>query len=249
MTCSLVDTIRSALGHRLDTFEGRTFVCVALCDIHIVSCEILIVFAVCRRAVNQLDKGFACSLGRVFQNSDCFCYRFASDDVENDADLEGRDSDEFSRCTRSCIRFCLTVQGFLFTSCCHIFLLLLRGLCARVTSERTRRCKFAEFATDHIFRDIYGDVLLTVVNCDRVTDHFGENRGTSGPSFNGLTFTGRVHRIDSVHKAFFYIRAFFNTSTHFVLRLVHTLNNELIRFVLLLSGLITESRFAPRCDR
>lgn len=43
-----------------------------------------------------------------------------------------------------------------------------------MTAEGTGGCEFAELVSDHIFSDVYGDMLLTVVNGNGVTDHFGK---------------------------------------------------------------------------
>ena len=46
-----------------------------------------------------------------------------------------------------------------------------------MTAEGTGGCEFAELVSDHIFSDVYGDMLLTVVNGNGVTDHVGEDGG------------------------------------------------------------------------
>ncbi len=50
---------------------------------------------------------------------------------------------------------------------------------ATVTTERSRRSKFAEPVADHIFGDKHFQVLLAIVHHKRVTDELRHNRAGS----------------------------------------------------------------------
>jgi len=45
-----------------------------------------------------------------------------------------------------------------------------------MSSECSGGSEFAEAMSYHIFCNIYGNVLLSVVYCDRVADHLREDR-------------------------------------------------------------------------
>lgn len=57
-----------------------------------------------------------------------------------------------------------------------------------VSSESPSGSKFSQFMTHHLLVHIDGDVLPSVVDCDRVADHLGQNCGSSRPSFDYLFF-------------------------------------------------------------
>ena len=50
-----------------------------------------------------------------------------------------------------------------------------------MTSEDTSRREFAELVSDHILGDIDRNVAATVVDGNRVSDHFWKNRGPTAP--------------------------------------------------------------------
>ena len=85
---------------------------------------------------------------------------------------------------------------------------------AAVTAERSRRCKFTELVSHHIFGDVNFDVLTTVVNHERHVDKLGHDRAGSRPGldrFDASTFGLFLNfekqlRID--------VRAFFATTAH-----------------------------------
>lgn len=81
-----------------------------------------------------------------------------------------------------------------------------------MTFVGSRRGKFAQFVTDHVFRDKDGHVLATVVNGDRVADHVGGDSGTSGPSLDQLFVARIVHRGDFFHQVVVNKITFFKTS-------------------------------------
>ena len=46
-----------------------------------------------------------------------------------------------------------------------------------MAAERAGWCKLAELVTDHRLGHVDRDMLATVVNGDRVANHFGKDRG------------------------------------------------------------------------
>ena len=116
--------------------------------------------------------------------------------------------------------------------------------------EGAGRSELTEFATYHIFGNVYGNVLSSVVYGDRVTDHLREYRRTSRPRFEDGFFVLGVQRFDSFKQLGLDVRSFFNASAHILLlSSIDSLKNKLIRLILLLSRLITESGFTPRSHR
>ena len=134
----------------------------------------------------NLSDGFGSRLGNVLKHRFRFGDLLASYKIENGSDLVRRYSDIFSRCRNA--GFCLSVRYvllFSFSSVCSHYSLppfLFTGrFRACVTFEGSGRSELAEFAAYHIFRNIYGYVLSSVVNGNRMTDHLREYRRTSRP--------------------------------------------------------------------
>jgi len=79
-----------------------------------------------------------------------------------------------------------------------------------VTSKGARYGEFAQLATDHIFRYIYGHMLSAVMHRYRVTYHIGKYSGRSRPGLNRLFISAFIHSRYSIKQLFFDIRTFFN---------------------------------------
>ena len=58
-----------------------------------------------------------------------------------------------------------------------------------MAAERTGGSELAQLVADHIFLNINGNVLATVVDGDRVTDEGGEDGGAAAPGLQDLIFT------------------------------------------------------------
>ena len=106
----------------------------------------------------------------------------------------------------------------------------------------------------HVLRDIYGNMLASVMDSNGVSYEFGEDGGSSVPSFENALLACFVHSNDSFIKCLLYIRALLYTPTQFkcllsALLAVAALNDELIRTLVLSSGLVSKSRLAPRSYR
>ena len=76
--------------------------------------------------------------------------------------------------------------------------------------EGTRRRKFAEFVSDHIFRDVDRQELFSVMNVEIKPDEVRRNRRTARPSLNGLVVAALLSGQHFVHQGRFDIVAFFN---------------------------------------
>ena len=123
-----------------------------------------------------------------------------------------------------------------------------------MTSEGPSRCEFAKFVSDHVLRYINRDMLAAIVNCEGMTNEIGENGGRTAPGLQNLLVTGLVHLLNAGQEFGFYIRAFLKTSAHdpyLLSRLlaVTTSDDHLIGLLVMLSGLVTKSGFAPRGNR
>ena len=131
----------------------------------------------------------------MFENTAGFLIILASDEIEHDCDLTRRNPDILCRCKGTFIFVSLPGYRFLFTSCCHKSLLLLRRrvLASGVTSERPCRSEFTEFKSYHFLGDIYRNVSLAVVDGDGVSYEVREYRGRTGPRFKNLLLAGLVH--------------------------------------------------------
>lgn len=95
MACAFVDAVCASLRYGVDSFENGALIAEALCNEQIVFAHIEVVLGVCRRAVKHFKNFGASRFRSVFEDSDRFVVFFATDDIENDSYLEGRDSDIF----------------------------------------------------------------------------------------------------------------------------------------------------------
>jgi hypothetical protein len=59
--------------------------------------------------------------------------------------------------------------------------------------KRSRRGKFTEFMSDHIFSDIYRNELLPIMNGDRMAHHVRRYRRTPRPGLMNLSLILCVH--------------------------------------------------------
>ena len=79
-------------------------------------------------------------------------------------------------------------------------------------SEGTSGGEFAESVTDHIFGDIYRNVLSAVVDSDGVTDEIGEDRRSTGPGAKHLLAASGIQFLNSLKEFGGYERPFLNAS-------------------------------------
>src|SRR5207248_2257239 len=61
--------------------------------------------------------------------------------------------------------------------------------------------ELAQLVPDHSLGDEDRDVLATVVHCDRVADHLGEDGRGPRPGLDHLLLARLVHRLDARHQA------------------------------------------------
>ena len=66
--------------------------------------------------------------------------------------------------------------------------------------ERARQRKFAELVADHVFVDIDGHVLTTVVHGDRETDEFRKDRAATRPGLDRTLIAARLGGFDLLHE-------------------------------------------------
>src|SRR5271169_5727875 len=67
-------------------------------------------------------------------------------------------------------------------------------LVRRVSLERACQREFAELVSDHVFRDVHRNMLLTIVNGDRQADEVRGNGRASGPGLDRPLVRGRPSR-------------------------------------------------------
>ena len=122
-----------------------------------------------------------------------------------------------------------------------------------MTLVGTGGSKLAQLVTNHVLGNIYRNMLAAIVYCDGVTDELGEDRGSARPGLEDLLLALFVHFNDSFDKLRSHKRAFLNTSAHIkitpFLLAVATTSDLLVGAVVLLAGLVTHSRLAPRGNR
>src|SRR5204862_5345450 len=69
-------------------------------------------------------------------------------------------------------------------------------LLAGVIAERTGRRELAKLVTDHGLGDVHRHVLASVVHRAGVTDHVGDDRGTTAPGLDDLLRALGVQLVD-----------------------------------------------------
>lgn len=77
-----------------------------------------------------------------------------------------------------------------------------------------RRSELAQLVTNHVLSDKYRDVLSTVVNGDRVSDHVRVNGGPARPGLDDLLLTSLIQLLNFFHQVVVDEIAFFDTSCH-----------------------------------
>ena len=83
-----------------------------------------------------------------------------------------------------------------------------------------------------------------------MTDKIRENGGGAAPGLQNPLLTGGIHLLNALQQNRQDVRSFLNTSTHVrsPLLTVGALDNELVRAVMMLAGLVTHRRLAPGGD-
>ena len=139
----------------------------------------------------SLTRGSDAALGGLHQERHGGVDVLTANQVADDLDLAGRDAD----ISQICFSFHVLHSPSLFRL----------GMAA----ERTGGSELAQLVADHIFLNINGNVLATVVDGDRVTDEGGEDGGAAAPGLQDLLLTGLVHLFDSLDQLRGNKRAFF----------------------------------------
>jgi hypothetical protein len=78
-----------------------------------------------------------------------------------------------------------------------------------VTSEGTSGGELTELMPDHLFCDINWNMLTTVVNGDRMSNHLGNDCGCPRPGFNNLFFVFIIEHLNFFKQVIRYEWAFF----------------------------------------
>ena len=74
--------------------------------------------------------------------------------------------------------------------------------------------ELAELVPDHIFRDVYRNMLSAVVNSNGMTDKFRENSGCTRPGLENLLLASSVHFFNALQQHGLNERALLNRSAH-----------------------------------
>ena len=85
---------------------------------------------------------------------------------------------------------------------------------AAVTTENSRRGKFAEFVSDHFLGYKNLKELFAVMHHKRMTDEIRDDRASPRPRFDRFFLPCGIEFLDLFRKFNIDIRAFFNTSAH-----------------------------------
>src|SRR5690606_11555710 len=122
---------------------------------------------------------------------------------------------------------------------------LLRLLVAAVTLEGPGDSEFAELVADHVLVDENRHMVLAVVHSDGESHHFRQGHGMARPGLAPLPGAARgLHPLDEV---VIDERAFLERTWHG--RLAPTIAHDELLGALVLAGLVTLGRDAPRGDR
>ena len=78
----------------------------------------------------------------------------------------------------------------------------------------TGRCKFTQLMSHHLLRNENGNVLLAIVDGDRVANHFRHNRRSPLPGFDHLFVAFYVKFLNFREKTICDKRPFFERTTH-----------------------------------
>jgi hypothetical protein len=71
--------------------------------------------------------------------------------------------------------------------------------------------ELAELVSDHILRNVYGNMFAAIVDLKRQADHLGDNHGTTGPRLDDVITIARIGFPNLLEKMIVYIRAFLLT--------------------------------------
>ena len=74
--------------------------------------------------------------------------------------------------------------------------------------------KLSQLVADHVFGNIDGDVLLTVMDGDGVTHELREDGGGAGPGLQDLLLASFVQLVDSLQQLRSHEGALLNASAH-----------------------------------
>src|SRR5579859_1238374 len=86
-----------------------------------------------------------------------------------------------------------------------------------VPFKRSRRGKLTELMAHHVFRDVHGNKLLSIMDGNSVTHHFRENRGTPRPSLHYLLLETSIQELDFLQQVAVDERAFFKRPCQLIL--------------------------------
>src|SRR5207302_1948007 len=120
-----------------------------------------------------------------------------------------------------------------------------------VALENARQGEFAQLVPHHVFRDVYRDVLLAVVDGDGQPDEIWQNRGAARPGLDRALIARRARRADLLHQMVVHKGTLLDRASH-GLALVSFLVAELddhAASALVLAGLVALGQHPPRAHR
>src|SRR6202007_478059 len=115
------------------------------------------------------------------------------------------------------------------------FLRRCRRAATRVTLEDPGHRELAELVAHHRLGDVDGDVLLSIVDGDRQSDHLRRDRRTARPGFDHATVAFAPRLLDLLHEVVVDERPLLQTPCHLLtllLRLAPALDKPVRRFAL-----------------
>src|SRR5437899_548613 len=120
-----------------------------------------------------------------------------------------------------------------------------------VALENASQSEFAQLVPHHVFRDVYRDVLLSVVDRDGQPDEIRQDRGAARPGFDRALVARRARRADLLQQMVVHERTLLDRASH-GLTLVSFLVAELddhAACALVLAGLVALGQHPPGAYR
>src|SRR5436190_630540 len=120
-----------------------------------------------------------------------------------------------------------------------------------VALENAGQREFAQLVPHHVFRDVYRDVLLAVVDRDRQAHEIRQDRGAARPGLDRALVARRARRADLLHQMVVHEGTFLDRASHglaLVSFLVPELDDHAAR-ALVLAGLVALGQHPPGAYR